>query len=352
LATAEVFAYGPRCFGPERKMVKTRSRGFPQYGVSLIAAIAVLAPRAAHADFQLVTPTPWIVEDPNGDPQTMGPCGVDTSVCYTPSGAVTTYIAGTQITLAWVEKEPVDGWYRVALSYNNRTDIGDPAVSVDDAGLSSDASNVGDPNLDADVGINAALPILADGLFPYPVTGPHTPGWMFMYHVTLPNMPCEKCTLQVIQYLNNHSNNLANGNPSGYFAHHCADIRIASDTDPLAVPGTVTTVDAGGPSPACSQPQADASAGGESSPEAGGSGPRGDAGADASIADASVDGADATTGGGAASGSGGGGGCGCVAAGGEGAAAAGAGSFAAFALLVIGRRRTRPRARVRSRWRR
>jgi hypothetical protein len=340
-------------FGPERKMVRTSSQGLPRFGVSLVMASAVLAPGVARADFQLVSPTPWIAEDPNGDPQTMGPCGADPSVCFTPSGAVTTYIAGTTITIQWVEKEPVDGWYRVALSYNNRTDIGDPWVLVDDGGLAIDAGNVGDPLVDADLGVNAMLPILADGLFPYPNSGPHTPGWMYMYHVTLPNMPCEKCTLQVTQFLENHADNLPNGNPSGYFAHHCADIRIASNTDPLAVPGTVTTVDAGGPSAACSQPAADASLEAESSADGGGTVQHADAG-DASVSDANVDGgavADATMSGDAANQSGGGGGCGCVAAGGE-SPLAGAGSLAAWALLLVRRRRTRRRACGRVRCRR
>jgi hypothetical protein len=339
--------------GPDRKMLRTSPRVRCHHFASLIAAIAVFAPRVAHADFQLLSPTPWIVEDQNGDPQTMGPCGVDPSVCYTPSGAVTTFVAGTQIVIQWVEKEPVDGWYRIALSYNNRTDIADPSVSVDDAGLSTDASSAGDPNLDADVGINALLPILADGVFPYPASGDHTPGWMYSYNVTLPNMPCDKCTLQVTQFLNNHVDNLSSANPSGYFAHHCADIRIASDTDPLAVPGTVTTVDAGGPSPACTQPPADAAVDVQSSADAGGPAQPGEAGADASIPEAGVGGADATTGANAAkgSGSGAGGGCGCVAAGGEGPAVAVAGSLVAWAILVVRRRQSRRRPPVLSRGR-
>jgi hypothetical protein len=47
--------------------------------------------------------------------------------------------------------------------------------------------------------------------------------------VTLPpNVTCDHCTLQVIQFMSDHGLN----NPGGCFYHHCADISIKAGTTP------------------------------------------------------------------------------------------------------------------------
>jgi hypothetical protein len=43
--------------------------------------------------------------------------------------------------------------------------------------------------------------------------------------IQLPNINCEHCTLQVIQFMADHRYN----QPGGYSYHHCADLAITAD---------------------------------------------------------------------------------------------------------------------------
>jgi hypothetical protein len=62
-------------------------------------------------------------------------------------------------------------------------------------------------------------------------------------HVTLPsNVTCEKCTLQVIEFMSDHPLN----NPGGCFYHHCADIAIGVDAGTPPDDGGVSSGDDGG----------------------------------------------------------------------------------------------------------
>ena len=54
-------------------------------------------------------------------------------------------------------------------------------------------------------------------------TTPRNTEWKL--EVMLPNLNCEKCTLQVIQFMAQHALN-----PGGGFNyHHCADLQITAD---------------------------------------------------------------------------------------------------------------------------
>ena len=65
------------------------------------------------------------------------------------------------------------------------------------------------------------VPVLADGLFPHQakLDAP------LETDVTLPNITCRRCTLQVIQFMEQHGPN----NPGLYTYHHCATIQITAD---------------------------------------------------------------------------------------------------------------------------
>ena len=66
------------------------------------------------------------------------------------------------------------------------------------------------------------MPVLADGLFVH--TAASTAPWET--DVTLPNINCKKCTLQVAQFMADHALN----NPGGYSYHHCAELAITADS--------------------------------------------------------------------------------------------------------------------------
>src|SRR6185437_2242755 len=94
-------------------------------------AAALLATSDAEAHFRLMYPPQWVQEqDTLGDPQKAGPCGVDSSVSYTMTNAVTTFAPGQKIKVQWQETVAHDGWFRIALSYKNRTDLTDPPYAV------------------------------------------------------------------------------------------------------------------------------------------------------------------------------------------------------------------------------
>ena len=65
------------------------------------------------------------------------------------------------------------------------------------------------------------VPVLADGLFPNTSrpTGP------FEADVRLPNINCEKCTLQIVQFMAEHGRN----RDGDFSYHHCADLKITAD---------------------------------------------------------------------------------------------------------------------------
>ena len=64
-------------------------------------------------------------------------------------------------------------------------------------------------------------PIIADGLWPHTAKadGP------FETDITVPNINCRRCTLQVLQFMAEHGAN----NPGNYSYHHCAVLQIAAD---------------------------------------------------------------------------------------------------------------------------
>ncbi len=213
-------------------MDRARSFALPLcFALSLISG-------SASAHFRLLKPASWLNEDKNGGPQKGSPCGIggfDEPSPIPISGAVTTYKAGETITVEWVDTIPHPGYYRIALA-KDRADLKDPTIAQDIA-CSFDESQV--PT-------KATGNVLADGVdFRSRNNFDGKAGEMHSHQVTLPNEPCEKCTLQVMQVMENDLQTLSN---CYYF--HCADIRIvaANDDDDAGAPsGTVTYEDSGVP---------------------------------------------------------------------------------------------------------
>jgi hypothetical protein len=112
------------------------------------------------------------------------------------------------------------GYYRVALAVNSPTELpADPKAVTKD-------SERGPWSVSGEVQQAPPIPVLADGLFDHrtrPAQGTLLPPWET--DVQLPNISCKKCTLQVIQFMEDHAFN----NPGGYSYHHCADLQITAD---------------------------------------------------------------------------------------------------------------------------
>jgi hypothetical protein len=175
---------------------------------------AVMTPFAS-AHFRLLEPQSWIVENNLGDPQKLGPCGGTSANGGMPTNIVSKATGGQKIHIKVQETVFHPGHYRVALAVNSRAELpADPQVVTRD-------SDKGPWSVSAPIQNPVQIPVLADGLFAH--TAKVDNPWET--DVTLPNITCAKCTLQVVQFMAEHGMN----KDGGYFYHHCAELQITAD---------------------------------------------------------------------------------------------------------------------------
>jgi hypothetical protein len=187
---------------------------FPGGWLLALGAMAVGTPYAA-AHFRLLEPQGWIEQNNLGDPQKAGPCGGTLTDSGTPTNAVNKVQGGQMLHIKVQETIFHPGHYRVALAVNSRSELPpDPAVTTRD-------SDKGPWSVSSPIASQPQIPVLADGLFVH--TTRQTTA--FETDVELPNISCEKCTLQIIEFMAEHGYN----NPGGYFYHHCAVLQITPD---------------------------------------------------------------------------------------------------------------------------
>jgi len=181
--------------------------------ISLIG-MAIL-PQQAPAHFVLETPASWMTQNRLGDPQKPAPCGVASATPGTPSNIVTKVMGGQKLHLKVNEVIYHPGHYRVALAVNDQSELPpDPQTTTRETarGPWSVSAVIQDP---------VRPPLLADGLFPH-TTASKVP---FEADIDIPNINCDKCTMQVIQWMADHALN-----PQGDFSyHHCAILEITAD---------------------------------------------------------------------------------------------------------------------------
>jgi hypothetical protein len=127
---------------------------------------------------------------------------------------VTPFSPGQKIMVQWEEVIAHDGHFRISLALSSRSELSDP-MTTEAAGACGFGTTV--CSTGATIENPPLMPVLLDGLFVHTAASVTTP-MVYKQEVTLPNVTCAKCTLQVIQFMNHH--------PQGYFYHHCADISI------------------------------------------------------------------------------------------------------------------------------
>ena len=182
----------------------------------VLVALALAVPTYAH--FKLLEPASWLVENDRGDPQKSGPCGGSNTDWGKPTYTVSKAVGGSKLHLKVQEMVYHPGHYRVALAVNSPTELPpDPKAETKDSdrGPWSVSGAIQDP---------LQIPVLADGLFVHSTrpTG-QLPPWEA--DIQLPNINCKQCTLQIIQFMEDHAFN----NPGGYSYHHCAELQITAD---------------------------------------------------------------------------------------------------------------------------
>jgi hypothetical protein len=184
---------------------------------------AVCSSATAHAHFNLVAPPPNTTTTDGG----MGspPCGVGT-----PSGMVTPAQGGHTITLNIDEYVPHTGFYRIALAMSSPSELPLDSVVKDSKGnILPPSGKPGGTSSTAAFEDPPVFPVLYDHLFQHTANGVQT----FKMDITLPNVSCDKCTLQVLEFMADHGFNTAappdTGPGGGYFYRHCADLKITAD---------------------------------------------------------------------------------------------------------------------------
>jgi len=184
--------------------------------LALLSAVLIsAAPAVMQAHFRLLEPASWLVESDLGDPQKAGPCGGTNTDYGKPTNIVNQAVGGSMLHVKVQETVYHPGHYRVALAVNSPNELPlDPKATTMD-------TDKGPRSISAEIQSPVQVPVLADGLFVHmaKVTTP------FETNVTLPNISCRRCTLQVIQFMEQHPVN----NPGMFTYHHCAMMQITPD---------------------------------------------------------------------------------------------------------------------------
>jgi hypothetical protein len=221
-------------FGANVSLMQTRST---------LVALALLVPSIANAHIALTYPAPRYSS------LKQGPCGKGAMDARTTT--VTTFEPGAKIIVKWIETIGHPGHYRIAFDPNGTSIFKDPTSFTD---------------------VSGGPGVLIDGIPDKTGTQSYT------QEITLPNVECTNCTLQVIQVMTDKAP-YGDGNDNYY---QCADLVLkrADGGAPVADAGTSSS--------------SSSSSGGasSSSSSSGSSEPDDDAGAGATSSGANAEGAE------------------------------------------------------------
>jgi len=185
------------------------------------AAVAALS-LTADAHFVLVQPAATIVQNRLGDPQKLAPCGGASANPArgvaanpgVPSGATTEIKGGSAFHLLIHETVFHPGHYRIALARTAAQLPPDPVVTTR-------SSERGEQSVSAVIQDTPVAPVIADGLFAHA----ERPTALWEADISIPNINCPNCLLQVVQFMAEHGRNT-----DGDFSyHHCAVVNITVD---------------------------------------------------------------------------------------------------------------------------
>jgi hypothetical protein len=179
-------------------------------------AFVLAAPIVGQAHFILEAPASAVVENQLGDPQKLGPCGGTSKDPGTATNAVTAVTGGEMLHVKVKETIYHPGHFRISLAVLDRAELPmDPEDTTKDVnGKPWSVSGKVDPN--------PKPPVLVDGLWEHQT---RVPGQEFETDIKVPNINCDHCSLQIIQFMENHP-----VNPDGRFTyHHCADLKITAN---------------------------------------------------------------------------------------------------------------------------
>jgi hypothetical protein len=179
--------------------------------------LLALAPRGV-AHFRLLEPASWLEEAEFGDPQWSTPCGGTFKNPGKPTGAITKIQGGDKLHIRIREMAFHPGFYRVALAVNSRSELPPDPEPTSETGPDGRQRSVSGA-----IHYPPSPPVLADGLFMH--VAPFDKEQEA--DVEIPNINCDKCTLQVIEFMAAHGRN----KDGDYTYHHCAELQIRANRD-------------------------------------------------------------------------------------------------------------------------
>jgi hypothetical protein len=180
-------------------------------------AFVLAAPVVGSAHFILEAPASAIVENQLGDPQKLGPCGGTSKDAGTPTNAVTAVTGGDMLHVKVKETVYHPGHFRISLAVLDRAEL-----PIDPEDTVKDGPNGKPWSVSGKVDPNPKPPVLVDGLWDHHA---RIAGEEFETDVKVPNINCDHCSLQIIQFMEEHPIN-----PDGRFTyHHCADLKITAN---------------------------------------------------------------------------------------------------------------------------
>ena len=164
----------------------------------LLAFMVLAAPAQGHV--RLVSPAARYPIPDREDSSNLknGPCGVTGDARTTDPSRVTTFTPGETITVEFIETINHPGHFRIAFDDDGQDDFQEPASFTD-------------------IQATPTLPVLLDGI-------EDQDGGTYTVQVTLPDIECSNCTLQLIQVMTERPP-YGDGNDL-YF--QCADIVLAA----------------------------------------------------------------------------------------------------------------------------
>jgi hypothetical protein len=301
----------------------------------------------AEAHFTLKAPTSWTDEAQGKGGFPCGSTGPTGNPASKLTNIVTPATGGHTLKISIHEGTFHPGHYRVALSILSRSELPKDPIVYSDVKKTKPTTTAF--SAAAEVQTPPIFPVIADNMLDHTAPFPTDPD----FEVTLPNITCAKCTLQIIEFMGEH--------PPDYFYRHCADLSITADPSlpPMAGAdggaadaGTDAKADAGGNAGASGSAGANGAAGmsgaggstsgaaGAAGGTSGSAGGTGSAGASGGSAGASGGSAGAS-GGTAGSRGGGGSSGGCAIAGTRLGGGAGASTMMLLGLALFARRRRR-----------
>lgn len=183
-------------------------------GVMALGMVAM--PGVVNAHFRLLAPAATLEQNALGDPQKAAPCGGTNADFGQPTWAVTEVTGGSKLRVAVQETIYHPGYYRIALAVNAPNELPVDPKAVTKTNEKGQIVSVSGAIMNP-----VAPPVLADGLWAHQakVTAP------FETEVAIPNINCKACTLQVIQFMEQHTAN----NPGEFSYHHCATLKVTVD---------------------------------------------------------------------------------------------------------------------------